>query len=53
MWPQTLPDGKDPRIAVDETSIRHFRVGYLIDVDPRVFAIWGTGWFSDRGTDVP
>ena len=40
-------DSNDPRIDIDLTSIRHFRVGSmsnwcrcLIDVDPRVFAIW-------------
>ena len=36
-------DSEDRLIGVDKTSIRHFRVGCLVNVDLRVFAIWDSG----------
>ena len=37
----SYPDSKDPWIDIDKTSIWHFSIGSIINVDPRVFAICG------------
>ena len=46
IWQCLHPDNKDSQIAIDWTSIQHFRIRCLIDIDPRVFVI---GVAADMG----
>ena len=40
MTTRFLPVSKDPWIDVDHVSIRHFHVGSISNIDPRVFTLW-------------